>query len=307
MAERQQELSKPASKRRFHIPTVEEIEKSRAAAEERLTPSTIMQEAALDLSTSILQSPEAQQSGSTSCVSDTQKQPAPDFITARAIAKTTAASPQAMSRPSGPRNYSSQVVQVNELQRGNPLLASIRNVRWSFAKDIVPDYVVGGTTCILYLSIKYHRLHPEYIAKRIEGLGKNYSLRVLLVLADTDDSKLPLREINRAALLGNMTILLAWSLDEAGRYIEALKMYEHRPPDAIKERIEDTYMARLNNALTSVRSVNKTDVLTLASNFGSFEGMAKASADELTLCPGIGDLKAQRLFKAMNDLFVQNS
>ncbi|KAJ1892025.1 ssDNA endonuclease and repair protein rad10 [Coemansia sp. IMI 209127] len=265
-----------------------------------------MQDAALDLSTSTLQPTKIQKDASTSRGTDAQ-QSTPSFTTARAIATTTSTSaPQPTSRPSGSRNYSSQVVQVNDLQRGNPLLASIRNVRWSFAKDIVPDYVIGRTACILYLSIKYHRLHPEYIAKRVEGLGKSYSLRVLLVFADTDDSKLPLREINRVALLGNMTILLAWSLDEAGRYIEALKMYEHRPPDAIKERIEDTYMGRLSNALTSVRSVNKTDVLTLASNFGSFEGMAKAGADELTLCPGIGDLKAQRLFKAMNDPFVQN-
>ncbi|KAJ2512600.1 ssDNA endonuclease and repair protein rad10 [Coemansia sp. RSA 2049] len=293
----------PGNKRRFHIPTVEEIEKSRVEAEKRLAPSTTMHEVALDLSTSTLQPAEAQQDSSSNKPADA-RQPAPSFTRARTMATPAA---QTTSSPTGARSYSSKVVQVNELQRGNPLLASIRNVRWSFAKDILPDYVVGRASCILYLSIKYHRLHPEYIAKRIEGLGRNYSLRVLLVYADTDDSKLPLREINRVALLGNMTVLLAWSLDEAGRYIEALKTYEHRPPDAIKERVEDTYMARLNNALTSVKSVNKTDVLTLASNFGSFERMAKAGADEMTLCPGIGDLKAQRLFKAMNEPFVQTS
>ncbi|KAJ2553722.1 ssDNA endonuclease and repair protein rad10 [Coemansia sp. RSA 1933] len=296
MTDRQQEQLQPANKRRYNIPTVEEIEKNRADAEKRLAPSVAMQEAAaLNLSTSTLQP------------TDSRQQPTPSFTTALSVATAPPPSTQPTSTSTGSRSYSSQVVQVNDLQRGNPLLASIRNVRWSYAKDIVPDYVIGRTTCILYLSIKYHRLHPEYIAKRVEGLGKDYSLRVLLVFADTDDSKLPLREINRVALLGNMTILMAWSLDEAGRYIEALKVYEHRPPDVIKERIEDTYMARLNNALTSVRSVNKTDVLTLASNFGSFEGMAKAGADEMTLCPGIGDLKAQRLFKAMNEPFIQGS
>lgn len=41
-----------------------------------------------------------------------------------------------------------------------------------------------------------------------------------------------------------------------------------RPPDMIKERVDNDYMSHLNSALTSIRGVNKTDVLTLISNFG---------------------------------------
>lgn len=36
----------------------------------------------------------------------------------------------------------------------------------------------------------------------------------------------------------------------------------------IKERVEDGHLAHLTAALTSVRGVNKTDVLTLATTFG---------------------------------------
>lgn len=36
----------------------------------------------------------------------------------------------------------------------------------------------------------------------------------------------------------------------------------------IRERVDDSYMAHLTSALTSVRGVNKTDVTTLVSNFG---------------------------------------
>lgn len=35
-----------------------------------------------------------------------------------------------------------------------------------------------------YYSLKYHRLHPEYIHQRIERLGHSYSLRILLLLCD---------------------------------------------------------------------------------------------------------------------------
>jgi DNA excision repair protein ERCC-1 len=87
-------------------------------------------------------------------------------------------------------------------QRLNPVLECIRNVGKEFG-DIVSDFQVGRTTGVLFLryvrllidllfggtetrkcSLKYHRLHPEYIHKRIEGLGHAYNLRILLLMCD---------------------------------------------------------------------------------------------------------------------------
>lgn len=36
------------------------------------------------------------------------------------------------------------------LQRGNPILKFVRSVPWEFG-DVVPDYVLGQTTCALFL------------------------------------------------------------------------------------------------------------------------------------------------------------
>lgn len=68
-----------------------------------------------------------------------------------------------------------------KFQRGNPLLKSISNVPWEYDETIVPDYVMGRTTCALFLSLRYHTLKPDYIAERLKLLGKLYDLRVLLV------------------------------------------------------------------------------------------------------------------------------
>lgn len=65
-------------------------------------------------------------------------------------------------------------------QRGNPLLKSILNVPWEY-EEMVPDYVMGRTTCALFLSLRYHNLNPDYINERLKQLGKQYELRVLLV------------------------------------------------------------------------------------------------------------------------------
>lgn len=33
-------------------------------------------------------------------------------------------------------------------------------------------------------SLRYHNLHPDYIHERLQSLGKNFALRVLLVQVD---------------------------------------------------------------------------------------------------------------------------
>jgi DNA repair protein Rad10 len=53
-------------------------------------------------------------------------------------------------------------------------------VPWEY-EEIIPDYVMGRTTCALFLSLRYHNLNPDYINERLKQLGKQYELRVLLV------------------------------------------------------------------------------------------------------------------------------
>lgn len=79
----------------------------------------------------------------------------------------------------------SNCILVNPKQRGNPILKSITNIPWEFDEAIIPDYIVGTTNCVLYLSLRYHQLNPDYIHTRLKLLGKRFELRVLLVQVDT--------------------------------------------------------------------------------------------------------------------------
>ena len=64
------------------------------------------------------------------------------------------------------------------------MLSCIRNVQWEMVADLVPDYVLGSSTCALFVSVKYHLLHPNYIIRRMKDVGRNYRLRVLVCLGD---------------------------------------------------------------------------------------------------------------------------
>ncbi|KAL1542234.1 Excision repair cross-complementation group 1 [Salvia divinorum] len=59
----------------------------------------------------------------------------------------------------------------------------------------------------------------------------------------------------------------------------------------------------LGDALTSVRHVNKTDVVTLGSTFGSLSNIMDASMEDLARCPGIGERKVGRLHDTFHEPF----
>ncbi|NXI41415.1 ERCC1 protein, partial [Galbula dea] len=81
-----------------------------------------------------------------------------------------------------PGAKSSSIV-VSPRQRGNPVLRFVRNVPWEFG-DIIPDYVLGQSTCALFLSLRYHHLNPGYIHERLRQLGRSYGLQLLLLQVD---------------------------------------------------------------------------------------------------------------------------
>ncbi|CAN6481111.1 unnamed protein product [Victoria cruziana] len=215
---------------------------------------------------------------------------------------------QASGASSSPSSSSSatplgrNVILVSHRQQGNPLLKHIRNVRWSFS-EIVPDYLLGQNSCALYLSLRYHLLHPDYIYHRIRELQKNYRLRVVLCHIDVEDVVKPLLEVTRTTLLHDCTLLCGWSLEECGRYLETIKIYENKPADIIQERTDADYLSRMNHALTSIRHINKSDVVTLGSAFGSLSGIMDASMEDLARCPGIGERKVKRLFDTFHEPF----
>lgn len=62
-----------------------------------------------------------------------------------------------------------------------------------------------------------------------------------------------------------------------------------------QEKVDGDPYAVLADCLTSIRGVNKTDVLTLSSNFGSLKNIIDSSMEELSLCPGLGARKVKNL------------
>ncbi|XP_059056747.1 DNA excision repair protein ERCC-1 [Achroia grisella] len=217
---------------------------------------------------------------------------------------TTTELPGPSKEISKPAVSKTHCVLVNQKQRGNPLLKFITSVPWEY-DDIIPDYEVGKTICLLFLSVRYHNLNPDYINNRLKELGKKYELRVLLVQVDLKDPHVPLKNLTRICLLTDMTLMLAWSPEEAAKIIENYKIYENKPPDRIMEKIENDPHQKIINALSSIKPVNKTDAMTLITTFGTLENLIQVSEQRLAECPGIGATKAKKLYKGLHQTFLK--
>lgn len=194
---------------------------------------------------------------------------------------------------------------VNHCQRGNPVLEHIHNVPLQYAdKDsgMSPDYVMSVSTCCLFLSLRYHALHPNYIYDRIRALQKTgqFLLRIILCLVDVKEPAEIVKELAKAALVFDMTLLLAFSSEEAGMYIQTFKSFRSKPADMIKKKSKKEFAARLAETFSFVKSVNSTDSHMVLSHFKSFSAAAAASEHDIALLPGLGGLKAKRL----HDLFI---
>eukprot|EP00088_Acartia_fossae_P060041 TRINITY_DN71818_c0_g1_i1.p1 TRINITY_DN71818_c0_g1~~TRINITY_DN71818_c0_g1_i1.p1 ORF type:complete len:238 (+),score=22.17 TRINITY_DN71818_c0_g1_i1:79-792(+) len=204
-----------------------------------------------------------------------------------------------------PKNATVSVssIQVNPRQRGNPILKEIRNVPWEFTEGIIPDYILGNGCVALFLSLRYFTLQPKYIHERLSALGSGHRLRVLLVLIDQKDPHHNINKLTRISILCNLTLMLAWNEAEAGKILETYKLFENKPPDMIMERTGTQVHEKIIEALTSVKSVSKTDAATLLGTFGTLERIIQASPEDLALCPGFGPEKAGKLVKVLRENF----
>lgn len=106
--------------------------------------------------------------------------------------------------------------------------------------------------------------------------------------------------------LADFSLMCAWSYEDAGKILDTYKCFEYKSPESImdKKLSEKTTDYQCNlDALSSIKSISKTDSLSLLSTFKSLEEIIKSSKLQLEVCPGLGCTKAEALCKFFNKPF----
>jgi DNA excision repair protein ERCC-1 len=155
----------------------------------------------------------------------------------------------------------------------------------------------------MFLSLKYHRLHPEYIYSRVKQLAGKYNLRLVLVMVDIPNHEDSLRELSKTSIINNLTLILCWSAPEAAHYLELYKSSENAQPTAIRAQQAQSYKESLVEFVTVPRSINKSDAASLISTFGSLQNAINAQPEQISAVPGWGEKKVQQWCHAVREDF----
>ena len=223
-----------------------------------------------------------------------------------------------------PRSGGLSDILVHKSQEKNPLLSEsmMKTTPRVFDASILSDYYISPTFQILFLSLKYHKLRPEYIWTRLKRLNKGSSivenrkdnnLRVLLVVVDIDSHQEVLRKLSDFCIKHDLSLVLAWSFEEAGNYIAFGKHLDNAPHQA-KQSIRgfkgSDYNSNVVEAFTGIKSVNKTDVSNLLANYKSVKEMvlqcSKQDNEMLGNIPGMGAVKRRNLKQVFLEPFILN-
>lgn len=213
------------------------------------------------------------------------------------------------------RGFSNPILINKQRQQGNPMLKFIRNVPYEMTV-VRPDFVCGSSCCVLYLALKYHKQHQNYIETRFQD-GNGYEIKILLILVNIDEPTNFLKDLNLFCLRAGWTLILCYSEEEAAEYLENLKLSENKKPEEIinnKEQFREKqrmiqqgrtdfksketllYEAAVK-LISSIRAITVSDAKILLAEFGSLKSIAMASKEELEVCPGLGPVKADNIFK----------
>ena len=87
-------------------------------------------------------------------------------------------------------------------QKDNPILKHIRNVAYEMSASVTgADFVVGKSAAAVFLSLRYHNLHKDYIYARLKEFERGMELRVLLVLCDIKSPEKALHDLSKLCVM----------------------------------------------------------------------------------------------------------
>lgn len=140
----------------------------------------------------------------------------------------------------------------------------------------------------------------------------SYLHKILLISVDIDAPEALLEEITVQAYQNNHTVVCGFTAAEVARYIELLCSLSSYDSTQTSDKLvsylqkkvdQDDTEAVIRNAMSHVKTLNKTNVKTLFIEHDSFADMCNASVAELTRIKGMGSVRATALYDMLHEPF----
>ena len=123
---------------------------------------------------------------------------------------------------------------ISKRQEGNQLLKLLNSINTEWSEDSVADYSIANKAGVLFLTLTYHRQHPDYIGERIRLFQGSFPLRILLFLVNSEKPDDVIQKLTIFCIHNNINIVLAYDYEEAGRWILCLYNSQENSIDHLK-------------------------------------------------------------------------
>lgn len=77
-----------------------------------------------------------------------------------------------------------KVIKVNPKMKGTPIISLLTYGSWIYDNETIGDFQINDCTICIFLSMKYHSFHPNYIHDRFKSVHNKFKVCMFLVLCD---------------------------------------------------------------------------------------------------------------------------
>jgi DNA excision repair protein ERCC-1 len=185
---------------------------------------------------------------------------------------------------------------ISRRQQGNPMIPVLESgAEVVFADSSAADYTIGKDLAVLFLTLKYHRQHPDYLGERLRDFRGGFPVRLLLFLVNDENPDRVISRLTSVVMANNANLVLAFTYEEAARWL--LMLYNTQDTG-----VDDLRAINESHAETATEALHG-----LGFSRREAEAMLRAfpTVAELLLAPREAIAKAAVVSEKKVDLFIE--
>jgi DNA excision repair protein ERCC-1 len=189
---------------------------------------------------------------------------------------------------------------ISRRQQGNPMIPTLEsNAEVTFLDSSVADFTIGKDLAVLFLTLKYHRQHPDYLSERLIEFRGSFSVRLLLFLVNDENPDRIISRMTSVMFANNMNLILAFTYEEAARWLLTL----YNTQDSGVYDLRATNETQLETATDTFHAINlsKREAEGLLKGFPTVADVLLAPREEIARAGVISEQKTDTLLTVITD------
>jgi DNA excision repair protein ERCC-1 len=168
---------------------------------------------------------------------------------------------------------------ISHRQKLNPLIPLLSSIETQWSDAAIADYEIGRNVAVLFLALKYHRQHPDYLGSRIEAFRGSFPVRILLLLVNDENPDLVISRLTSLVTSNGMNLILAFDYEEASRWLICLFNTQESPIEDLKA-VNETSFEIATDALNTLGASRK-EAERLLHGYATLADVLNASKESL--------------------------